>query len=211
MVACIDPSFAHKQHPTCEAGEECGYFDVLADALDTMNPDVLVDFTRPDTVEPNLRTALIRNIDCVVGTTGLSVGKLEELSRLGDENTCLFFAPNFAIGAVLLMQFARTASRDLNKAEIIELHPDQKLDRPSGTALLTADMMEGEVPIHSVRLPGLVAHQEVIFGDVGQTLTIRHDSIDRASFMPGVVHACREVGGRRGLIIGLEALMDLGQ
>ena len=208
MVACIDPSYESKS-PVCDAGERCGCYATVADALDAAQVDVLVEFTRPDVVEGNLRVALSRNVDCVVGTTGLSGEKLEELSALGDENTCLFFAPNFAIGAVLLMQFAQAASKVMKTAEIIELHHDQKLDRPSGTALRTAELMEGEVPIHSVRLPGLVAHQEVIFGDIGQTLTIRHDSIDRTSFMPGVVLACREVAGRSGLIVGLENFLDL--
>ena len=209
MVACVDPSCADDTH-LCDAGDTCRAFADIAEALDTVAPDVLVDFTRPDVVEANLREALSRNVDCVVGTTGLSTEKLQELSALGDENTCLFFAPNFAIGAVLMMQFAQVASRAMKKAEIIELHHDQKLDKPSGTALRTADLMAGDPVIHSVRLPGLVAHQEVIFGDVGQTLTLRHDSIDRTSFMPGVVLACREVGARSGLIIGLETFMDLG-
>jgi len=208
MVACIDPSYIGDEGH-CGIGDTCRNFADLAEALDATKPDVLVDFTRPDVVEANLRTALSRNVDCVVGTTGLSMEKLEELSKLGDENTCLFFAPNFAVGAVLMMQFAEIASKVMRKAEIIELHHDQKLDAPSGTALRTAGLMEGDVPIHSVRLPGYVAHQEVIFGDIGQTLTIRHDSIDRTSFMPGVVLACREVGAKNGLIVGLENFLDL--
>jgi 4-hydroxy-tetrahydrodipicolinate reductase len=207
MVACVEAAGgAHEW--VCEAGQRCGDFADIDEALDATRPDVLVDFTRPDVVEANLRAALSRNIDCVVGTTGLTGEKLEELSELGDGSTCLFYAPNFAIGAVLLMQFAQTASQYMEKAEIIELHHDQKLDKPSGTALRTAELMEGKPPIHSVRLPGLVAHQEVIFGDVGQTLTIRHDSIDRTSFVPGVLLACREVVKRSGLIIGLENVME---
>jgi 4-hydroxy-tetrahydrodipicolinate reductase len=120
----------------------------------------------------------------------------------------VFFAPNFAIGAVLMMRFAAEASKHMAKAEIVELHHDGKLDKPSGTAARTAELMEGDVPIHSVRLPGLVAHQEVILGDLGQTLTIRHDSIDRASFMPGVLLAVRRVSTlERSPLIGLEHLL----
>jgi 4-hydroxy-tetrahydrodipicolinate reductase len=210
LVACIDPSYKDAPLECCAEGACGGCFALIDTALDETKPDVLVDFTRPDVVEGNLRAALSRNVDCVVGTTGLSTETLQKLSELGDENTTLFFAPNFAIGAVLLMQFAKAASKVMESAEIIELHHNQKLDRPSGTALRTAEMMEGETPIHSVRLPGLVAHQEVIFGDVGQTLTIRHDSIDRVSFMPGVLLAIREVSDKNGLIIGLEKFMDLG-
>ena len=215
MVACIDPAYGDMRDVDTDdavnCGKEgaCGYFGDLETALDEAKPDILVDFTRPDVVEGNLRVALSRNIDCVVGTTGLTRDTLEELAELGSDDTCLFVAPNFAIGAVLMMQFAKKASKVMKKAEIIELHHDRKLDAPSGTALLTEEMMEGDVPIHSVRLPGLVAHQEVIFGDIGQTLTIRHDSIDRISFMPGVVLACREVGDRNGLIVGLENFLDL--
>lgn len=207
MIACIDPSFKDGVGE-CSAGDTCGFYSDLVEALEVAKPDVLVDFTRPDVVEVNLREALSRNIDCVVGTTGLCAETLEELGAIGDENTCLFVAPNFAIGAVLLMKYAQDASKVMKKAEIIELHHDKKLDKPSGTALRTAQMMEGDPEIHSVRLPGLVAHQEVVFGDVGQTLTIRHDSIDRTSFMPGVVLACRRVGESSGLIVGLENFLD---
>lgn len=205
--AYIDPGYAGGED-AAQMGAPRLHFADIEEALDQNRPDVLVDFTRPDAVEANVRAALNRDIDCVVGTTGLSMHQLEQLERLCQGNTCLFVAPNFAIGAVLLMQFAQTASRYLKKAEIIELHHDQKVDKPSGTALRTAELMEGEVPIHSVRLPGLVAHQEVIFGDVGQTLTLRHDSIDRTSFMPGVLLACREVGKHHGLLIGLENFME---
>jgi len=143
-----------------------------------------------------------------VGTTGLSPETLTELAAIGDAGTTLFVAPNFAIGAVLLMKYAADASKMMKSAEIIEMHHDQKLDKPSGTALRTAELMEGAPAIHSVRLPGLVAHQEVILGDVGQTLTIRHDTIDRTSFMPGVLLACRKVGEKSGLIVGLEHFLD---
>ena len=206
----------------------------LGEAIAMHSPDVMVDFTHPSAVEGNIRTALPARVDCVVGTTGLSPDKLEELGNLAPEGTCLFVAPNFAIGAVLMMEFAERAARFMPHVEIIELHHDKKADAPSGTALRTAALIDavrpdapptpgtetelpiakgargacvGAVRIHSVRLPGLVAHQEVLFGGQGQTLSIRHDSIDRTSFMPGVVHAVREVGSREGLIVGLEYLL----
>jgi 4-hydroxy-tetrahydrodipicolinate reductase len=142
-------------------------------------------------------------VHVVIGTSGFDVGALSELKGAN-----VLFCPNFAIGAVLMMQFAAEASKHMAKAEIVERHHDGKLDKPSGTAARTAEMMEGEVPIHSVRLPGLVAHQEVILGDLGQTLTIRHDSIDRQSFMPGVLLAIRRVGSLdRSPVIGLEHLL----
>jgi 4-hydroxy-tetrahydrodipicolinate reductase len=171
--------------------------DVLGDA------DVLVDFTQPDQALGNAREAVAAGVHVVIGTSGFDVAGLGELSGAN-----VLFCPNFAIGAVLLMQFAAEASRHMAKAEIIELHHDGKLDAPSGTAKRTAELMAGDVPIHSVRLPGLVAHQEVILGDVGQTLTIRHDSIDRESFMPGVLLAIRKVGSLdRSPVIGLEHLL----
>jgi 4-hydroxy-tetrahydrodipicolinate reductase len=174
-------------------------------------PDVLVDFTIPDTAAQNARQAADAGVHVVIGTTGFDLSQLEEF---GSAEANVFVAPNFAIGAVLMMRFAQEAARHMARAEIIELHHDRKLDRPSGTAARTAALMReaapdrGEVPIHSVRLPGLVAHQEVIFGDVGQTLTIRHDSIDRESFMPGVLLAIRRVGDLTGSpVVGLEKLL----
>jgi 4-hydroxy-tetrahydrodipicolinate reductase len=172
--------------------------EVLGDA------DVLVDFTRPDTALENIRLAVAAGVHAVVGTTGFDVGEIAAMPGEGK----VLVAPNFAIGAVLMMRFAAEASRHMGKAEIIELHHDRKLDAPSGTAARTAQLMDGDVPIHSVRLPGLVAHQEVILGDVGQTLTIRHDSTDRTSFMPGVLLAVRRVGGLDSSpVVGLEALL----
>ena len=171
--------------------------DVVGDA------DVLVDFTQPDQALDNARTAVAAGVHVVIGTSGFDVAALNDLSGAN-----VLFCPNFAIGAVLMMQFAAEASKHMAKAEIIELHHDQKLDAPSGTAKRTAELMDGDVPIHSVRLPGLVAHQEVILGDVGQTLTIRHDSINRESFMPGVLLACRKVGDLdRSPVVGLEHLI----
>jgi 4-hydroxy-tetrahydrodipicolinate reductase len=185
----------------------------LADAL-AQSPDVLVDFTMPTSVVANAHAAVAAGVHVVIGTTGFDLSALDDL-RNGPAN--VFIAPNFAIGAVLMMQFAAQAARHMAKAEIIELHHDRKLDAPSGTAARTALLMEEaaadagrprEVPIHSVRLPGLVAHQEVILGDVGQTLTIRHDSIDRESFMPGVLLAVRRVAGlQQSPTVGLEHLL----
>jgi 4-hydroxy-tetrahydrodipicolinate reductase len=147
-------------------------------------------------------------VHAVVGTTGLSDAQLAEIRDLaeGGEANALI-APNFAVGAVLMMRFAAEASRHMATAEIIELHHDRKLDAPSGTALRTAGLMEGEPVIHSVRLPGLVAHQEVILGGHDETLTIRHDSLSRESFMPGVVLAVRAVASRPGLTVGLEPVL----
>jgi 4-hydroxy-tetrahydrodipicolinate reductase len=179
----------------------------LAQAL-SESPDVLVDFTVPTTAVANTREAVAAGVHVVIGTTGFDPGQLSDLSHA---KANIFIAPNFAIGAVLMMQFATAAARHMRKAEIIELHHDSKVDAPSGTAKRTASLMSdalGDVPIHSVRLPGLVAHQEVIFGDVGQTLTIRHDSTDRTSFMPGVLLAIRRVSAlAESPTIGLEQLL----
>jgi 4-hydroxy-tetrahydrodipicolinate reductase len=174
--------------------------DVLGDA------DVVVDFTRPDTALANALECVAAGVHVVIGTTGFDV---EPLRRIGPHPPAnVFIAPNFAISAVLMMRFAAEASRHMAKAEIIELHHDGKLDAPSGTAARTAELMQGDVPIHSVRLPGLVAHQEVILGDVGQSLTIRQDSLTRESFMPGVLLAVRRVGElEESPVIGLEHLL----
>jgi 4-hydroxy-tetrahydrodipicolinate reductase len=176
--------------------------DVLGDA------DVVVDFSTPDSALDNARTCLEAGVHCVMGTTGADFSSLE---RVGDAN--LFVAPNFAIGAVLMMRFAAEAAPHMPECEIVELHHERKVDAPSGTAARTADLVReagGNVhePLHSVRLPGLVAHQEVIFGGLGQTLTIRHDSVDRESFMPGVLLAVRKVDTlERSPTVGLEHLL----
>jgi 4-hydroxy-tetrahydrodipicolinate reductase len=176
--------------------------DVLGEA------DVVVDFTTPDAAVDNARNCLEAGVHCVMGTTGAAFAQLE---GVGSAN--LFVAPNFAIGAVLMMEAAKLAARHMPECEIVELHHDQKLDAPSGTAKRTAELIRaagGNVhePIHSVRLPGLVAHQEVIFGGLGQTLSIRHDSIARESFMPGVLLAVRKVGDLdESPVIGLEKLL----
>lgn len=181
----------------------------LADVLP--NADVVVDFTRPDTALANALECLEAGVHVVIGTTGFDIEPLREASARSAANA--FFAPNFAIGAVLMMTFAAEAAKHMAKAEIIELHHDRKLDAPSGTAARTAQLMAeatgGEAPpIHSVRLPGMVANQEVILGDLGQTLTIRHDTIDRVSFMPGVLLAVRRVGTiAESPLVGLEHLL----
>ncbi len=179
----------------------------VADVLE--GSDVLVDFTVPDTVVENARQAVAAGVHVVIGTTGFDA---EELRGLTGAN--VFIAPNFAVGAVLMMQFAAQAAKHMARAEIVELHHDRKLDKPSGTAARTASLMAAaaggdfEVPIHSVRLPGLVAHQVVILGDIGQTLTIRHDSVDRESFMPGVLLAVRRVATlTESPVVGLDRLL----
>ncbi|MDO8848373.1 MAG: 4-hydroxy-tetrahydrodipicolinate reductase [Coriobacteriia bacterium] len=230
LVAAVDPLHAGE---ALGEGTELAVAGDLASTIEACTPDVVVDFTHPSSVEDNIRTTLAAGVDCVVGTTGLSESALHALAAGIPDETCLFVAPNFAIGAVLMMRFAADAARFMPHVEIIELHHDRKADAPSGTALRTASLIadaratvpaapgreteiaEGargalvhDVTVHSVRLPGLVAHQEVLFGGQGQTLSIRHDSIDRTSFMPGVVLAVRKVGGQSGLIVGLEHLME---
>ncbi len=182
----------------------------LSDAL-AADPDVLVDFTVPGSALQNAREAVAAGVHVVIGTTGFDLGALEEFAGAAAN---VFVAPNFAIGAVLMMRFAAEAARHMEAAEIIELHHAGKVDAPSGTAALTAAMMaeasseQREVPIHSVRLPGLVAHQEVILGDLGQTLTIRHDSLARESFMPGVLLAIRRVAELESSpTVGLDQLL----
>ena len=180
----------------------------LAPALEAGGLDAIVDFTLPDVVFDNARAALRAGVHAVIDTTGLDDSQVAELRALAEEGTAnIVIAPNFAVGAVLMMRFAAEASRHMPRAEIVELHHDGKLDAPSGTALRTAGLMQGEVPIHSVRLPGLVAHQEVLLGGLGETLTIRHDSLSRESFMPGVVMAVRAVPNRPGLTLGLEPIL----
>jgi 4-hydroxy-tetrahydrodipicolinate reductase len=176
----------------------------LAEVLDGC--DVVVDFTRPDTALDNAQAALDAGRHVVIGTTGFDIDALREVAERASANA--FVAPNFAIGAVLMMRFAAEASRHMRAAEIIEYHHPAKVDAPSGTAKRTASLMEGDVPIHSVRLPGIVADQDVILGDVAQTLTIRHVTTDRTSFMPGVLMAVRAVADLPDrLTVGLERLL----
>jgi 4-hydroxy-tetrahydrodipicolinate reductase len=170
--------------------------------------DVLVDFTRPDTALENARLAVEGGVHVVIGTTGFDAGELPEIVAGAATGARAFVAPNFAIGAVLMMRFAAEASRHMARAEIIELHHPAKLDAPSGTAARTAELMQGDVPIHSVRLPGIVADQEVILGDQAQTLTLRHVTTDRTSFMPGVLLAVRAVASLPDPVtIGLERIL----
>jgi 4-hydroxy-tetrahydrodipicolinate reductase len=188
---------------------------VLDTSLEQVLPaaDVVVDFTRPDTALENARACLAAGVHVVIGTTGFDLEALEAAAGAARDGAHAFVAPNFAIGAVLMMRFAAEASKHMPKAEIIELHHDGKIDAPSGTAARTAELMHAaglaeRPPIHSVRLPGLVAHQEVILGDVGQTLTLRHDTVSRESFMPGVLLAVRRVASLpEPLTVGLEALL----
>lgn len=210
------------------------FLSSLEEALVQYKPDVLVDFTTPQVVKRNMELALFHGVRPVVGTTGFSPEDIESLDKLCQEKrTGAIIAPNFAIGAILMMKFAREAARYMPHVEIIELHHDRKLDAPSGTAIKTAELIqqtrqelkqghpqEEEIiegarggyyqgfRIHSVRLPGLVAHQEVLFGHTGQTLSIRHDSLNRESFMPGVNLAIKKVMGMDRLIYGLEHVMD---
>jgi 4-hydroxy-tetrahydrodipicolinate reductase len=167
--------------------------------------EVMVDFTAPEAVEGNVRSALEQGIPAVVGTSGWEPEALGELAK--ERGVALFFAPNFAIGAVLMMRLADEAAKHLPRAEIIELHSEEKKDAPSGTAKATAERLGG-APIHSVRLPGLVAHQAVLFGGDGQLLTIRHDAYSREAYVPGVLLALERLSTLPpGLTVGLEALL----
>jgi 4-hydroxy-tetrahydrodipicolinate reductase len=181
---------------------------------DLLEPsDVVVDFSTPESAPGNARECLEAGVHAVVGTTGFDLDALRSEVDAADGEARVFVAPNFAIGAVLMMQMAREAAPHMPECEIVELHHERKVDAPSGTARRTAELIReagGNVhePIHSVRLPGFVAHQEVIFGGEGQTLSIRHDSIDRRSFMPGVLLAVRKVGGLPDrFTVGLETLL----
>lgn len=204
----------------------------LKKALSGKGTNVLVDFTHAEAVMENARVAAANGVHMVIGTTGLTEEGKQEIKKLcADNNVNAIIAANFAIGAVLMMKFAETAARYMNRAEIIELHHDQKRDAPSGTSMETAKLISQKIKgpkvesneilkgalggryenvhIHSVRLPGFVAHQEVLFGGVGQVLSIRHDSIDRTSFMPGVLMAIKAVSEHPGVTVGLDKIMDL--
>ena len=208
----------------------------LGDPLELVDDcDVVVDFTAPDVVMETLRHCIPAGVHVVVGTSGFDTARLAQVEDLlqGHPEVGVLVAPNFSIGAVLMMRFAATAAPFFESVEVIEMHHPDKVDAPSGTAVHTAEMVaearEGRpspdattkaldgargaqvdgVTVHSVRVRGLVAHQEVLLGGVGETLTIRHDSLDRASFMPGVLLGVRQVGGRPGLTVGLDALLGL--
>jgi 4-hydroxy-tetrahydrodipicolinate reductase len=206
----------------------------LEQILGATKPEVVVDFSLAKAVMPMVRTATKQRVNLVTGTTGIGAEEISEMARLAEVNqVCIIMASNFALGAVLMMHFARLAAKYMDYAEIIELHHNQKIDAPSGTALNTARAMattrgrpfsaaadagknfpsRGEnvsgIPIHSVRLPGLMAHQEVILGGLGQTLSIRHDTINRECYVPGVLLAVQEAVKRKGLIQGLDNLLSL--
>ncbi len=235
LVGGVDP---------CRAGEDVGEVAgigskgivmaaSLAEAFAKGKPDVVVDFTSPSVIFENAKTVLSAGVHMVIGTTGLTAEQRDELAKISEKTGAnVLVAPNFSLGAVLLMQMSEKISKYLPDAEIIELHHNNKLDAPSGTAKLTAEKMaaareaypaedktresipgargakvEG-ITVHSVRLPGFVAHQEVIFGGYGEILTLRHDSLDRKSFMPGVVLACKKIAAHTGLTYGLEYYLD---
>lgn len=235
LVAAVDPgatgrTLAEVAHLDGPAGEVAVAADL--DALAEASVEVAVEFTGPASVGDNLIWLLEHGIHAVVGATGITAEQLDRARGLADGATAnALVVPNFAIGAVLLMRFAAEAARYLPHVEVVELHHDGKADAPSGTALRTAEVIaearervpdvplgderhpgargadHAGVRVHSIRLPGLVAHQEVLFGGQGQTLTLRHDSIDRTSFMPGVLLACRQVAGLDGLVVGLDAVL----
>lgn len=242
LVAAVDPSYAGSVEHVYDESVHLGAD--LDRALTESRAQVLVDFTVPSAVVGNIEVALAHHVHCVVGTTGIAPTELERLSAQIPPDTCLFIAPNFAIGAVLMMRFAEVAAKYMADVEIVELHHPGKVDAPSGTAIRTADLIGavrrertgapngdlsasdgcavadnapargaryGGVAVHAVRLTGMLAHQEVLFGDSGQSLTIRHDTYDRTAFMPGVTASVRAVGtgGHRGLIVGLENLLEL--
>ena len=168
--------------------------------------EVAVDFTRPEAVEDNVRLCLEAGVPCVIGTSGFDRERVAALARV--QNLPVFHAPNFSLGGVLMMRFAEEAGKVMEGAAIVELHHATKVDSPSGTAKATAERLGGNVPIHSVRLPGLVAHQEVIFGGPGETLTIRHDTTSREAFVPGVLRAVERVRDLPpGLTVGLDTLL----
>jgi 4-hydroxy-tetrahydrodipicolinate reductase len=214
LVAAVDTGFDGGASSLLASGK---HFSDLDTALRQVDVDVVVDFTVPASVRANVLTCLEQGVAVVVGTTGLGAADLAEISKATERQaTPVLVAPNFAMGAVLMMEFAKQAARHFRACEIVELHHDKKLDAPSGTSRLTRlrieetwgeTGLEKDIPIHSVRLPGLVAHQEVIFGGLGETLTIRHDSLSRESFMPGVLLAVKRVRSLQGLVVGLENIL----
>lgn len=214
-------------------GKEIPVYGTLKEAFEKHSVDTIIDFTNAAAFRENAPIALAQGVNLVTGTTGLDHSEIEAFGKVAEEKgKCLFYAANYAIGAVLMMEFAEQAAKFMPEVEIIEFHHDQKKDAPSGTAVATARKiatvraaheqgLPGEIEtldgarganfegmhIHSVRMPGYNAHQEVIFGGLGQTLTIRHDSINRESFMPGIVYATKEIFGMVGLVEGLDTLM----
>jgi 4-hydroxy-tetrahydrodipicolinate reductase len=232
LVGAVDIKAAGKTLALPD-GATVPFSKVLADIIESCEPDVMVDFTTAQASMPAVRIAAKHNVNLVIGTTGFSAAELDEMKKLAEANEIgIVAAPNFALGAVLMMHLAKIAGKFMNHAEIIELHHDRKLDAPSGTSQLTAKAMaqargkaflppaageptasRGEetegINIHSVRLPGLMAHQEVILGAAGQTLSIRHDTINRECYMPGVILAIKAVVKLKGFIYGLDRLLGL--
>jgi 4-hydroxy-tetrahydrodipicolinate reductase len=233
LVAAIDPYHSGLDLRHATGVESDVHIDPDPSALTSVGTEVVVDFTTLDASRQNLDWAAEHGVHAVVGTTGFTAGDYDHLRAVFTRSNCVV-APNFAIGAVLMMRFAELAAPWFDSAEIIELHHDQKVDAPSGTAMLTAqrmadasdawaddptrtEVLDGArgatgpagIPVHSVRLRGMVAHHEVLFGTTGQSLTIRHDSYDRSSFMPGVLLAIKQVADRPGLTVGLDTLLGL--
>jgi 4-hydroxy-tetrahydrodipicolinate reductase len=196
------------------AGGKVG--SVLAPALEAAGHELveledagaMVDFTAPDVVVGNIEAALDAGVPCIVGTSGWDTSEVAQKAE--QAGVAVFYAPNFAIGAVLMMRFAAEASRHMPRAEIVELHHETKVDAPSGTAKATAEAMGGDVPIHSVRLPGIVAHQEVLLSEKGQILTIRHDAFSREAYVPGVLLALKRLSELPpGVTTGLDRLLNV--
>ena len=218
LVAGVDPKLAgHSIKEIAALADDFKIFSSIKEGLLSTKVDIVIDFTAPSVVVANAIECLNLKTNILIGTTGISPENQNMLGELAIKNeTSIMIVPNFAIGAILMMNFAKIAAKFMKSAEIIELHHDTKVDKPSGTAIKTRKgMLEATgrineesnsevIPIHSVRLPGLVAHQEVIFGDLGQTLTIRHDTCNRDSFMPGIVMALKQMGSFVGLRVGLD-------
>ena len=235
LVGAVELSTSQPCFPVADSAEMIPFSSDLGSLLERVNPDVVVDFTRASVALEACRVALPLGVNVVTGTTGLGEPELAEIGRLCElHGRCAIVAPNFSLGAVLLMHLAKVAARYFDNAEIIEMHHDKKLDAPSGTAMATARLIAeargrpfvyppterevlpsvrgGEmngVAIHSVRMPGIMAAQEVLFGGQGQTLSIRHDTTSRESYMPGVLMAVRESVARRGLVVGLDKILGL--
>lgn len=236
LVSAIDIANEGKDIGEIVENKSCGVLieNSLENALKSKEIDVVVDFTNPDLVFGNTKLVLENGARPVIGTTGLTESQLEEIKKLSEQKSIgALIAPNFAVGAVLMMMFSQKAAKYFSNAEIIELHHNKKKDAPSGTAIKTAQLMteerknfgedncaetetykgsrggvtESNIHIHSVRLPGFIAHQEVIFGAAGQALTIRHDSFDRISFMPGVILSVRYVMDNNKFVYGLENIL----
>jgi 4-hydroxy-tetrahydrodipicolinate reductase len=213
VAAAGDLELVARVAPSLAGGGE-GAFGSLGEALEASRPEIVCDFTRPDHVDGCVAACIERGLPLVLGTTGLDPERRARIDAVAHEaGVPIFHAPNFAIGAVLAMRFAVEAARHLPRVEIIELHSEHKVDRPSGTAAATAERISAEtgaeVPIHSIRLPGLVAHQETLLAGAGELLTIRHDTLAREAFVPGTLLAIRRVRDLpAGLTVGLEALLD---